>query len=446
MNVRAVVDSSMTAQLPGALFSSCAPFARACRKTDWQPLPDVTVPPSFFRARRCPATPTPRGLVATLTPSRPEDAIDEQGPNRAFAANVAISGDIVVAGSGEKAVYVFENGPDGWSEAARIEPFEPSDIPGRGRFGTQVDVSGARAVILDDHAVRIVEHGDGTWTRVSTIVPPEPEARVLRVAIAGSTVVLTVVDFSNSAQPQRAHVYEESGGAWRKSATISLPGRDPFEFVSAMHLSEERVAVLVLGGTGGGMHWASIEVVERRSGEWLPTSSVAILYSPIDSAHLAFALAGDDLVVGSAPDAVRSSRAGTSRSLFSAGGTVRGLTREGEGWTVTEELTACSPDVGRFGQVLAVSGDTLVVGAPDGAEGGSRCTSSREAPPVGRRGAGSASATPRSTGSRSTAARSSWDRPSSTRRRAGPSRSSTSTRSSSCRPYPAPTMRRGMAR
>jgi hypothetical protein len=337
----------------------------ACRKTDWQPLPDVTVPSSFFHARRCPGTPAPRGLVATLEPSRSEDAIDEQGPNRAFAANVAISGDVVVAGSGEKAVYIFENGPDGWSEAARIEPFEPSDIPGRGRFGTQVDVSGARAVILDDHTVRIVERGDGTWTRVSTIVPPEPDAQVGRVAVAGSTVALTV-DFRRFAQPERVHVYEETGGAWRRAATISLPGRDPFERVLDMHLSEERLAVLVLGAASSGdtPNRASIEVLEQRSGEWLPTSSVAIPYSPIDSARLAFALAGDDLVVGSAP-------IGLHGSLFPARGTVRGLTREGGGWTVTEELTACSPDVGRFGQVLAVSGDTLVVGAPDGTEGGS---------------------------------------------------------------------------
>jgi CubicO group peptidase (beta-lactamase class C family) len=336
-----------------------------CQPSDWKPLPDVVVPGSFFRARRCPATPEPRGLVATLRPSRPEDAHDPDGPYGygGFGESVAVSGNVAVAGSREKAVYVFENGADGWREVARIEPFEQA--PGRpwtGRFATEVDVSGTRAVVMDNGKVRVLERGDGSWTRMSTIVPPEPNARVGSVAIEGSTIVLIVSSIDRS-QPDRVHVYEPAGGGWSRSATIPLPGHASFEQFGGIDLAGERIAVLVQGGPSPSPQvftQESLDVYEYRSGDWVLTASSELPHSPLALSYPAFALAGEDLVVGSAPES----------SLYRTRGVIRWLAQGPEDWSEVGSFSACSSDVGRFGELVAASGDTLVVGAPDGRTGG----------------------------------------------------------------------------
>ena len=334
-----------------------------CRQTDWQPLADVTLPTSFFQARRCPATPAPAGLVATLEPSRAADAVDDSLVNEAFGASVAIAGDVLAAGSQEKAVYVYERGPGGWREAARIPPFEPyAGSLGTGRFGTKVAVSGGRVAILDNHAVRIVERGDGTWAQATTIAPPEPDARIGAISLSSDTLAFTV-NFADSALPHRIEVHDARGGAWSKSATIALPGHDSYEIFGDVHVADGRLAILVLGNAVrayGTLRNATIDVLERRGDAWRPVSSTAIPFSPLDRRFPQLALVGDELVVAQAPD----------EPLLRTPGDVRVLARAGTTWRETQRLTACSTDIGRFGGVIAQAGDTLVVGAPSFSGGG----------------------------------------------------------------------------
>jgi CubicO group peptidase (beta-lactamase class C family) len=130
-----------------------------------------------------------------------------------------------------------------------------------------------------------------------------------------------------------------------------------------MKLAGDRLVMFVVGGASP--HYssatrASLEVFERRSREWVPTSSVELPFSPLNFSYPVLAFAGDDLVVGDAPE----------WSLHRTRGAIRWLARGRDGFREAGRFSACSPDVGRFGRVLASSGDTLVVGAPDPRTGG----------------------------------------------------------------------------
>lgn len=330
----------------------------ACGAADWTPLGEIDLPPGFSQSRRCPATPAPRGLVASLTPSRREDAL-----TGGFGSRVAVAGGIAVVGAPETAAYVFENGPDGWHETARIAPFEPSPArPGSGRFAAEVAISGTTAVVMDDGRVRILEPVGGSWSLTSTVIPPEAEARVARVAIDGPRMVLTV-NFSDLQEPNRAHVYERSGSSWKRTATILPPGHAPFERLGDLSLAGDRIVLQVVGGKTPyppASTEASLELYEHRSGAWAPTSSVPLPFSPLHDQIASLAFDGGDLIVGTAPSSPR------HRSR----GTVRWLAPGRENGNEIARFSACSPDVGRFGRIVAVSGETLVVGAPDYPGGG----------------------------------------------------------------------------
>jgi len=329
-----------------------------CGATDWTPIAELMLPPEFVQMRRCPAVPEPRGLVAALAPSRRDDAV-----TGGFGYGAALAGSVAAVGAPETALYVFEGGPDGWREAARIEPFEPSPArPGAGRFAAQVAISGTRIFLMDDAGVRVLERVDGAWRLATTIVPPEPNARVGSFAVDGSRVVLTA-NFSQRQQPDRAHVYELSDGGWRRSATIPLPGRAPFEQQGGLQIAGDRIVLLVRGGRtpfSPGFTQESLDVHEHRSGTWVLTSSIPVPRPSLAGAFPAFAIAGENLAVGAAPDS----------PLHRTRGTVRWLARERTSWDEAGRFSACSPDVGRFGQIVAASGDTLVVGAPDHRNGG----------------------------------------------------------------------------
>lgn len=325
----------------------------ACRRSDWTELPDVVAPPGFLGTRRCPTTGgEPDGLVAELQPS----ALPE---GTTFGQAIAISDGVAIISSSEPAVYFFESGPNGWQETARIGPVRSDTrVPQTLAFGVRVAISGSRAAAIDYDVVRVFERTSASWALADTLTPPEEGARVRSLAISGDRIAMSV-DLNDETESDRIHVYEKTAARWRRTVTISPPGNAPFEYIHNVALEDGFLVYFVTASqtprNNNSLPDASLEVLEFESGDWVRAEPIEFPSSPLDLNYPTLALAGSDLFIGSAPGS----------PFNQTRGSVRWVARQSDGWTDVASFASCATDVGRFGQVLAASQDTLVVGAPD---------------------------------------------------------------------------------
>jgi putative Ig domain-containing protein/FG-GAP repeat protein len=257
---------------------------------------------------------------------------------------VAVSGDTVVVGAPGKdgrfgAAYVFVRSGSSWSQQAELTGFRGSP----GLFGRSVAVSG------------------------DTIVVGAPREDYPGVAQATGA----------------AYVFVRSGSTWSEPAQLTASNRDADDvFGASVAVSGDTVVVGAPGeaskATGvndwlqqddNSMSSAGAAYVFVRSGGW---SQQAYLKASNTNAGDLFgwsvAASGDTVVVGAPYEA--SSATGVNgnqadNSLAGAGASYV-FVRSGDTWSQQAYLKASNTGTGpsQFGASMAVSGDTIVVGAP----------------------------------------------------------------------------------
>jgi FG-GAP repeat len=313
------------------------------------------------------------------------------GNPRNYGNAVAISGKVAVvcawlgndAQSKTGAAYVFTEASGSWTEGQKLAA---TDSSGGDDMGSSVAITGMEIVVGGDlnwgsgGAAYVFSDSSGTWSLTGTVVPSGGLGSFFSnksLAVSGSTVLAGAP--GHGTDPGDAYVFTETAGTWAQTQYLS--GSNSFagdEFGSSLALSGPEAAVGAPGYDGGaGRAYLAVPDI---TGVYKPTL-------PLD-AH--GTTAGDHFGASVAVDGITAlvgapgHGGGGSAYVFEettdvpfTKGTVRCLagklgpggkfhTQECRSWLEVAELTAKGTATGdEFGEAVAVSGDTAVVGAPD---------------------------------------------------------------------------------
>ena len=341
----------------------------------------------------------PWSWSAKLTAS---DAAD----NDEFGISVAVDGDTIVVGahqndSNKGAAYVFtwNSSNSKWEQKAKLTA---SDAAANDEFGISVAVDGDTIVVgahkadyidLNNSSNNLADSGaayvftkpeSGGWadaTETAKLTASDAAANDefgIFVAVHGETVVVGA--HQNDADDQdtnegAAYVFTKTGGAWTSTTTAAKltasDGEANDEFGVSVAVDEDTVAVGAhlhdLDVDGASMLDAgAVYVFTKPAAGWTSSTESAKLTATDGAAGdefgISVAIDGDTVVTG----AYRDDSMATDSDDGLDSGSVYVFDRDPESgkWSQTAKLTASNGDGGdRFGNSVAVDGDTAVVGA-----------------------------------------------------------------------------------
>ncbi|MCW5977458.1 MAG: hypothetical protein KIT09_05245 [Bryobacteraceae bacterium] len=290
---------------------------------------------------------------------------DPDNANGWFGAAVAVSGDTVVVGA----------------------PTESSGA--KGVNGDQSD-SSART----SGAAYVFVRSDGAWTQQAYLKASNTDAGDLfgsSVAISGDTIVVGAYGEASNAKgingnqndnsaPRAgaAYVFVRNGGAWSQQAYLKASNTDANDFFGiAVTLSGDTIVVGAAGEASGaraingnqsdnGAVGAGAAYVFVRSGStWSQQAYLkASNADPGDSFGSSVAISGETVVVGAAGEAGSGSGNQNDNSARAAGAAYV-FVRSSGAWSQEAYLKADNASAEcMFGKAVAVSDNTILVGAP----------------------------------------------------------------------------------
>jgi cell wall-associated NlpC family hydrolase/drug/metabolite transporter superfamily protein YnfA len=290
---------------------------------------------------------------------------DTTGSDR-FGYSVAVSGTTAVVGAPEHAklagrAYVFTQTATGWAQVAELKG---SDTVAPDGFGASVAVSGTTAVVgapghAGDGRAYVFTETDGAWKQVAELRDSNTLANDnfgLSVAISGTTAVVGAGD--NNGAAGAAYVFTETAGVWKQVA--ELKGSDTVGgdwFGSSVAVSGTTALV---AASSHAKYAGRVYVFTETTNGWEQTAELSGSDTVAgDEFGSSVAVSGTTAVVGADLHAGRLGRAYV-------------FTETGTSWKQAAELQ--SPDTfpeEMFGYSVAVSGTSVVVGAPndDGSDG-----------------------------------------------------------------------------
>lgn len=185
------------------------------------------------------------------------------------------------------------------------------------------------------------------------------------IAVSGDTAIVGASrDDTLASDAGRAYIYTWSDGIWSLQATLSADVPTVSDtFGTSVSIDGDTVVVGVPYDDDSASASGSAYVFVRSGADWpLQAKLTASDPSSSDFFGTAVAISGDTIVAGAPND----------DDGASSGGALYIFTRSGTAWNQQTKLVA--PDAGtadHFGFSVALSGGTLVAGAPDDNDGGS---------------------------------------------------------------------------
>ena len=300
-----------------------------------------------------------------------------------FGSSVAISGDTAVVGAsyddtagGESAgsVYVYVRSGTTWSEQAHLVA---SDGAGEDTFGASVAISGDTAVVgapFDDTdrgpnggpnagSVYVYVRSGTTWSKQAHLVVSDGAVSDFfgsSVAISGDTAVVGAPqdNTTGGTNAGSVYVYVRSGTSWSEQQhLVASDGAADDAFGFSVAISGE---TLVVGApaddTAGAANAGSAYVYVRSGTTWSEQAHLMASDGAVsDNFGWSVAISGESLVIGAPFD---DTAAGVDA------GSVYVYVRSGTTWSEQAHVVASDgAQDDRFGTSVAISGETLVVGA-----------------------------------------------------------------------------------
>jgi hypothetical protein len=261
------------------------------------------------------------------------------------------------------AVYVFLRVGPSWSLQQRLAP-----TPGVGaEFGTSLALREDTLIVgapaeVPEGAVHVLRRGGGVWAeeQALTAAVGEPGSGYGRAVAVSNGAAFVGAPFRDDASGS-VYVFRDAGPPWVEETRLDPPGTALLDaFGSALALEGD---VLAVGAPGddvpGGRDAGSVYVFVRTGATWgLQQKIVAGDASDRDRFGTAMALSGDTLAIG-APGPGYETEA------------VYVFVRTGGVWLQQQKLVSPSGELfAQFGTAVAVDGDSLIVGAPGEDAGG----------------------------------------------------------------------------
>ncbi len=337
-------------------------------------------------------------LIATETKLTASDAAagDSFGGEVAISGNTAVVGasnDNTPAGNDAGSAYVFVRSNGVWSEQAKLTA---SDAVAYDRFGNSVAISGDTIVVgaffddtsagQDKGSAYVFVRSNGVWSEQAKLtasdaeieddVPPGPIGADLfgaSVAISGNTIVVGAFLDNTTAgwEAGSAYVFVRSNGVWSEQAKLTASDAAALDvFGVSVAISGDTA---VVGATGSGFQTiGSAYVFVRSNGVWSEQAKLTASDAAVnDRFGVSVAISGDTIVVGAPEDdiiiivgppifpvpiPVLGTDAGSAYVYVRSNGV----------WSEQAKLTASDAYFSdHFGDSVAISGNTIVVGASE---------------------------------------------------------------------------------
>jgi len=231
-------------------------------------------------------------------------------------------------------------------------------------FGWSVAVSGNTAVVgaREDYfkgarqggLAYVFVRSQGGWTQQQQLTGGQNDTFHRfgeSVAIDGDTAVIGAIgEDVNVVDQGSAHVFVRSGGIWLEQTNlIARDGVTGDQFGKSVAISGNTIIVGSLGNVGGtSLSPGASYVFSRSNGVWSQQAKLTNTNPAIgDYFGWSVAISGDTAVVGALGDQSKG-----SASIF---------VRSGTAWSLQKKLEGSAPS-DRFGFAVGISGDTVVVG------------------------------------------------------------------------------------
>jgi hypothetical protein len=331
----------------------------------------------------------------------------------------------------EGTAYVFVRSGTSWSEQARLSA---SDAGSSDQFGSAVAVWDDTAVIgawADDHSglsnagsACVFVRSGSSWTEQAKLTAPLASSYAqfgISVAVSGDTAVIgaNLADLRGLPNAGTASVFVRSGTRWSWQATLKASDATALSFGTSVAVSGDTVVVGAPQGSGPATADGSAYVFVRSGSQW--TQQAQLVGADAAGATgfgRSVSVWGDTLAVGADQTALLDAPYAGSAAVYVRSGTAWQLqarlaasdaapydhfgraisvtegtvlvgasdaavgsqgdagvaylfVRSGASWTQQARLTASGiADDGHFGASVALSGDTSLVGGPEGSNGG----------------------------------------------------------------------------
>ncbi|MFN0112380.1 MAG: putative Ig domain-containing protein, partial [Blastocatellia bacterium] len=292
--------------------------------------------------------------------------------NDRFGSSVAISGTTFIVGSAADddnannltdcgSAYVFADSGGTWAQQAKLAA---TDRATNDYFGFSVDVSGDLAVIgaygkngFEGAAYAFARTG-ATWSQQQKLAAPDRAAGDWfggSVSLDGNTMIAGAFG-SGSADQGAAYVYTVCTDIAQLEKIARSSGQTNDRFGFSIATSGDMAVVAPFddnNSNGGGLY-----VYKRNAANnWVETQTIASSAAPGSWFGSSMAMDGNLLVVGAEADSFSGSQWAGSVTIY---------VRNGNTWSLETKFRAndtAAQDF--FGRSVAISGNTILVGAPE---------------------------------------------------------------------------------
>jgi hypothetical protein len=309
-------------------------------------------------------------------------------PGDALGVAVALGQDIAIVGAAgddvsghpdQGSAVVFRRMGSVWVQEARL--VDPAGAAGDA-FGSAVAISDQTVIVgahgddiglnSDQGSASVFAYIAGAWLREATVTDAAGSAGDRfgwSVTIDGDTALVGAIldHVGPSADQGSARVFTRSGGVWTAQSDMIAPdGEAGDNFGIAVAVAGDKAIVgAYADDVGADAAEGSAWVFTRVSGRWIgpDTRLMAVDRASGDWFGMQVVIDGDTALVGAPYDDVGANGAQGSVYVYTRSGSTA--------WQLQDRLNA--PDgaaADHFGQSIALSDDTALIGAPDAQVGG----------------------------------------------------------------------------
>jgi hypothetical protein len=328
------------------------------------------------------------GLVAQL-------AASDAAEGDCFGISVAVSGDTAlvgangedgVGGNARGAAYLFRRNQGGAAAWGQVTKLTASDAANGDQFGLSLAISGDRAVVgaphidLDVGAAYIFERNQGgadAWGQVTKLTISEAadhDHLGYSVAISADTVVAGA--YGRASGRGAAYLFVVGGGHWQE---VAIPGAsdaaDEDWFGRSAAISSDTIVVGAHGEDSAGSSGGAAYIFTRNrygADNWGEVKKlVALDGQDGDYFGYAVAISGDTIVVGAYGEDGGGNNRGAAYVFARNYDPGNPSTPLADNWGQVKKLHAIDAEnIDWFGYSVAISADTVVAGAPGEDSGG----------------------------------------------------------------------------